>query len=164
MQQLEILLSSRDVLIVSKINNKDKPISVAKRAYESAKSNDSDVLIIDTAGRMYNKKDLMEELSCIVKVLQSFNKQSPHSSIIIIDANNGHNARTQVEFFSKFIKITGIIFTKLDLCTNGGIVISIAHKFPDISIYGVCNGQDPTDISTFNPEEFTDLILMNWSE
>ena len=104
------------------------PASVAYDAIMRAKARSTDVVLIDTAGRLHTSKNLMEELKKIRRVLGKSDETAPHETLLVLDATNGQNALTQAEVFNRDLTITGIVLTKLDGTAKGGIVISIIDK------------------------------------
>ncbi|RCL02371.1 MAG: fused signal recognition particle receptor [Candidatus Tokpelaia sp. JSC189] len=134
--------------------------TLAFDAYEKAKTLGSDVLIIDTAGRLQNKTELMDELAKIVRVLGKHASEAPHTILQILDATTGQNALNQVEIFRNVAGVNGLIMTKLDGTARGGILIAIAakHKLP-IHFIGV--GEDIDDLELLSAEEFSEAITGN---
>ncbi len=155
--QLEIWADRANATFICGEPNSD-PASIAYKALERAQKDNYDVLIIDTAGRLHNKQNLMDELSKIIKVMQKLDITAPHDSILVIDATTGQNAISQVEHFSKTVKLNGIVVTKLDGTAKGGILISIAQKF-EIPIVAIGVGESIEDLNDFNPEEFVKALL-----
>ena len=127
--------------------------AVAYESYEKAKSENTDILMIDTAGRMHNKANLMQELEKIVRVLKKHDENTPHETLLVLDATTGQNAIAQVETFKKIANITGLVVTKLDGSARGGIVISLADKF-GLPIYAVGVGEKAEDLQPFHAHEF----------
>ncbi len=144
-------------LVKAQVENED-PKSLVYRAYDEAKKCNADVLLIDTAGRIYNRVNLMEELSGINRTLTKKNIMAPHNTILIIDGNNGKNALYQVEAFAKIVNINGIIVTKLDSQARCGIILSIVDKF-HIPIYGITVGENINDLQDFVPSNFVKMLL-----
>ena len=134
------------------------PASIAYNSIEEAKKNNENIILIDTAGRLQNKNDLMDQLGKIDRVLKKINTDCPHETIITIDATTGQNAIKQVEEFNKFSKISGIIMTKYDGSANGGTLISIANKFK-IPIYAIGTGESLDDLKIFNAKDFTSQLV-----
>lgn len=130
---------------------------LAYEAYEKAKAAGSDVLMIDTAGRLQNKTELMDELAKIVRVLGKHDPQAPHTVLQTLDATTGQNALNQVEIFRNVAGVNGLVMTKLDGTARGGILIAIAakHKLP---VYFIGVGESVDDLEPFSADEFADAI------
>ncbi len=140
--------------------DKSDPATVVFKSIEYAIKNKIDVVIIDTAGRLQNKTDLMDQLGKIDRVLKKHDETLPHDSIISIDATTGQNALKQVEEFNKFTKITGIIMTKFDSNAAGGTLVSISNK-TKIPILAIGSGEQISDLIDFDPDQFTDNFIKN---
>ena len=140
--------------------DKSDPASVVFKSIEYANKNNIDVVIIDTAGRLQNKTDLMDQLGKIDRVLKKHDETLPHDSIISIDATTGQNALKQVEEFNKFTKITGIIMTKFDSNAAGGTLVSISNK-SKIPILAIGSGEQISDLIDFDPEQFSNNFVKN---
>jgi len=140
--------------------DKSDPASVVYKSIEYANKNNIDVVIIDTAGRLQNKTDLMDQLGKIDRVLKKHDETLPHDSIISIDATTGQNALKQVEEFNKFTKITGIIMTKFDSNAAGGTLLSISNK-TKIPILAIGSGEQISDLIDFDPEQFANNFIRN---
>ena len=140
--------------------DKSDPASVVFKSIEYANKNNIDVVIIDTAGRLQNKTDLMDQLGKIDRVLKKHDETLPHDSIISIDATTGQNALKQVEEFNKFTKITGIIMTKFDSNAAGGTLVSISNK-TKIPIVAIGSGEQISDLIDFDPEQFSNNFIKN---
>ena len=141
-------------------DDKSDPASVVFKSIEYANKNNIDVVIIDTAGRLQNKTDLMDQLGKIDRVLKKHDETLPHDSIISIDATTGQNALKQVEEFNKFTKITGIIMTKFDSNAAGGTLVSISNK-TKIPILAIGSGEQISDLIDFDPEQFANNFIRN---
>ena len=141
-------------------DDKSDPASVVFKSIEYANKNNNDVVIIDTAGRLQNKTDLMDQLGKIDRVLKKHDETLPHDSIISIDATTGQNALKQVEEFNKFTKITGIIMTKFDSNAAGGTLVSISNK-SKIPILAIGSGEQISDLIDFDPEQFSNNFIKN---
>ena len=139
-------------------DDKSDPASVVFKSIEYANKNNIDVVIIDTAGRVQNKTDLMDQLGKIDRVLKKYDKTLPHDSIISIDATTGQNALKEVEEFNKFTKITGIIMTKFDSNAAGGTLVSISNKIK-IPILAIGSGEKISDLIDFDPEQFSNNFV-----
>ena len=140
--------------------DKSDPASVVFKSIEYANKNNIDVVIIDTAGRLQNKTDLMDQLGKIDRVLKKHDETLPHDSIISIDATTGQNALKQVEEFNKFTKISGIIMTKFDSNAAGGTLVSISNK-TKIPILAIGSGEQISDLIDFDPEQFSNNFIKN---
>lgn len=134
------------------------PASVAFKTLEYAKNNNKDLCIIDTAGRLQNKKNLMEEFAKIVRVLKKVDPNAPQETWIVLDATTGQNAITQIEEFQKITPLTGIIMTKLDGTAKGGILVSIADRFK-IPIVAIGVGEKEEDLNQFVAEEYSQALI-----
>jgi fused signal recognition particle receptor len=139
------------------------PAGVAFEAFERARSEGKDVLLIDSAGRLQNKADLMAELAKIVRVLKKIDESAPHGVILVLDATTGQNALNQVEIFKEIAGVTGIVVTKLDGTARGGILVAIAERFRlPINAIGVGEGLD--DLRPFDARDFARAIAGARSE
>lgn len=126
-------------------------------ALEKAKAQQTDILMIDTAGRLQNKSDLMAELEKIVRVIKKFDPTGPHDVLLTLDATTGQNALNQVEIFQKIAGVTGLIMTKLDGTARGGILVAIAEKYK-LPIHAIGVGESIEDMQAFNPSDFAKAI------
>ena len=136
------------------------PASVGYKTAKFAENNKLDMAFIDTAGRLQNKKNLMEEYKKIFTVLKKINPEYPHETILILDATTGQNALDQVEEFKKISNITGLIITKLDSPAKGGILLAICKKF-SLPIIAVGMGEKETDLHAFDSEKFSKMLVQN---
>ena len=136
------------------------PASVAYKSLDFAKKNNIDYLIIDTAGRLQNKKNLMDEFKKIINVLKKIDKEAPHEIFLILDATTGQSAINQVEEFKKISPITGIIMTKLDGTAKGGILLALGKKFK-LPIIALGMGEKEDDLQIFNAEHFSKAIMIS---
>ena len=134
------------------------PASVAYKSLDAAKKDNYNEVIIDTAGRLQNKKNLMEEYKKIAKVIKKFDDKAPHEVILVLDATSGQNVMNQVEEFNKIIPLTGIIMTKLDGTAKGGILIAAARKF-NIPIIALGLGEKEDDLEIFDSEIFANTFV-----
>lgn len=130
------------------------PASVAYEAFEQAKAQKRDILIIDTAGRLQNKKDLMEQLAKVFRVIQKIDASAPHHSVIVLDATTGQNAASQVKAFKEMTHLTGIIVTKLDGTARGGVVVGLAKEF-GLPIHAIGVGEGIDDLQPFDAKSFS---------
>lgn len=157
--QLEVWADRANVRIIKHKEGSD-PASVVFDAISSAKARGDDVILVDTAGRLHNKKNLMDELKKIHKVIIRELPHADYRSYIVLDATTGQNALSQVEIFSEAIDIDGIILTKLDGTAKGGVVMAISAE-QEIPVVFVGVGEKIDDLLPFDPEEFVDAIFEN---
>jgi len=129
------------------------PASVAYKSLEHAKNNNVDQVLIDTAGRLQNKKNLMDEFKKIGNVIKKSDQSAPHEVILVLDATSGQNIINQLEEFNKIIPVTGLIMTKLDGTAKGGVLIAISKKYK-VPIVGLGLGEKEDDLQIFSAEEF----------
>ena len=137
---------------------KSDPASVVYKAIEEAKKSDYDLLLIDTAGRLQNKTDLMQELEKIIRVIKKQDPSAPHNCLIVLDATTGQNVISQVEVFLQSAGLTGIIMTKLDGTARGGVLVAVTKKF-NLPIYRIGLGEKIEDLETFDPKLFSRVIV-----
>ena len=156
-EQLEVWAKRAEVEIISGEQGSD-PAALAYKSLVKAIDEKIDVLIIDTAGRLQVKNELMEELKKITRVLGKKLEGSPHDRIIVLDGATGQNAHSQVTEFSKAVDISGLIITKLDGSAKGGIVVSLADKFT-IPIHYVGVGESLEDLDQFDAQEYSRAIV-----
>ena len=157
--QLEVWAKKINADIIKSEEGAD-PASVAYKALEYAKKNNSDFLIIDTAGRLQNKKNLMDEFKKIIKVTKKIDANSPHEIFLILDATTGQSAINQVEEFQKIAPLTGIIMTKLDGTAKGGILLAIGKKFK-LPIVALGMGEKEDDLYTFTAQNYARALMTN---
>lgn len=127
-------------------------------AIKTAQKAGDDIVLIDTAGRLHNRTDLMDELRKIVRVIQKCDPTAPHAGLIVLDATVGQNALMQVETFAQMTKVTGIIMTKLDGTAKGGILLALTDKF-GLPIHAIGIGEQVDDLNTFTAKDYTDALL-----
>ena len=139
------------------------PAGVAFEALEHARAEGKDVLLIDTAGRLQNKSDLMAELAKIVRVLKKIDQSAPHGVILVLDATTGQNALAQVEIFKEIAGVTGLVVTKLDGTARGGILVAIAERFR-LPINAIGVGEGSTISKPFDAQDFARAIAGAKSE
>ncbi|MDR3450071.1 MAG: signal recognition particle-docking protein FtsY [Alphaproteobacteria bacterium] len=132
--------------------------ALAYQALEKARAATSDVLLIDTAGRLHNKNDLMQELAKIVRVIKKLDPSAPHATILTLDATTGQNAHAQVEAFREMTNVTGLVVTKLDGSAKGGVIVALADKFK-LPIYAVGVGEQAEDLQPFVAEDFARALV-----
>ena len=156
-EQLSVWAERVDVPIIKAEQGSD-PASLAYKSVEKAISEKMDLLFIDTAGRLQNKTDLMQELVKIVTVIKKLKNEAPENIILVLDATTGQNIISQVEIFQKMVNVTGIIMTKLDGSAKGGILISVADRFR-LPIHAIGVGETLDDLQPFDPEEFATALI-----
>ncbi len=155
-EQLENWANKIDVQVIKSSQGSD-PASVAYKAIEEALKNNFDQVLIDTAGRLQNKKNLMEEYKKIANVTKKIDAEAPHDVVLVLDATSGQNIINQVEEFNKIIPITGIIMTKLDGTAKGGILLALAKKYK-LPIIALGLGEKEDDLQIFEAEKFADAF------
>ena len=155
-EQLENWANKIDVKIIKSSQGSD-PASVAYKAVEEAIKNNFHQVLIDTAGRLQNKKNLMEEYKKIANVTKKIDQDAPHNIILVLDATSGQNVINQVEEFNKIIPLTGLIMTKLDGTAKGGILLAIAKKY-QLPIIALGLGEKEDDLQLFNAEKFAEAF------
>ena len=143
---------------ITKSSQGSDPAAVAYKAIDEALKNNFDQVLIDTAGRLQNKKNLMEEYKKIANVTKKIDINAPHDVILILDATSGQNVLNQVEEFNKIIPITGIIMTKLDGTAKGGILLAVAKKYK-LPIIALGLGEKEDDLQIFEAEKFADAFI-----
>jgi fused signal recognition particle receptor len=154
--QLKVWAERAGAEVIAKEVGAD-PAGVAYEALERARTARADVLLIDTAGRLHNKSDLMAELAKIVRVLQKLDASAPHGVVLVLDATTGQNALAQVKTFQEIAGVTSLVVTKLDGTARGGILAAIAERFGlPISAIGIGEGID--DLKPFDADDFARAI------
>ena len=156
-EQLEIWGSKINVPVIAQQTGADSA-SVVFDAIQSAKTKGIDVVIADTAGRLHNKSNLMEELSKIKRVASKLSDEAPHEVLLVLDAATGQNAISQMSEFYKAVNVTGLVLTKLDGTAKGGILVSLAKKFP-VAIRYIGIGEGINDLKPFDAESFVDALV-----
>ena len=156
-EQLENWAKKIDVEITKSSQGSD-PASVAYKAIETSISNNFNQVLIDTAGRLQNKKNLMEEYKKIANVTKKIDESAPHDVILVLDATSGQNVLNQVEEFNKIIPITGLIMTKLDGTAKGGILIAVAKKYK-LPIIALGLGEKEDDLQVFNAKKLAEAFV-----
>ena len=152
-EQLRVWAERANVPIVTGAHEAD-PASVAYQAYEQAREAGVDVLLIDTAGRLQNKRNLMEELSKITRVLKKMDEAMPHHILLVLDGTTGQNALSQVATFHECVTLTGLAITKLDGTARGGVVVALAEKFK-LPVHYVGIGEGIEDLQPFDAHAFS---------
>ena len=155
-EQLENWAKKVDVQITKSSQGSD-PASVAYKAIEESLNNNFNQILIDTAGRLQNKKNLMEEYKKIANVTKKIDPEAPHDVILVLDATSGQNVINQVEEFNKIIPITGLIMTKLDGTAKGGILLAVAKKYK-LPIIALGLGEKEDDLQIFEAEKFAEAF------
>ena len=156
-EQLQIWGSKIDVPVIAQQTGADSA-SVVFDAIQSAKTKGIDLVIADTAGRLHNKSNLMEELSKIKRVASKLSDEAPHEVLLVLDAATGQNAISQMTEFYKAVNVTGLVLTKLDGTAKGGILVSLAKKFP-VAIRYIGIGEGINDLKRFDAETFVDALV-----
>ena len=132
--------------------------AVAFEAYQKAKEQGTDVVLIDTAGRLQNKKNLMEELQKIVRVLKKQDESLPHAVLLVLDATTGQNAFSQLETFKEMVAVTGLIVTKLDGSAKGGVLVGLADKF-GVPVHAIGIGEQAEDMQPFAAKDYARSLM-----
>ena len=131
--------------------------ALAYKALETAQKEQADVLIVDTAGRLQNRTELMDELTKIVRVIRKLDKSAPHDSVIVLDGSVGQNALSQVKAFQQAADLSGLIVTKLDGSAKGGVVVALAEEF-GLPVHAVGVGEGADDLQPFDAQEFANAL------
>ena len=158
-EQLELWSKKINVDFIKSELGSD-PASIGYKTAKFAEENKSDLAFIDTAGRLQNKKNLMDEYKKIFNVLKKMNPEYPHETILILDATTGQNAMGQVEEFKKISNLTGLIVTKLDSTAKGGIILAICKKY-NIPIIAIGMGEKENDLHPFSADKFSNILIKN---
>jgi fused signal recognition particle receptor len=156
-EQLEVWGALNEVPVIAQHTGADSA-SVIFDALEAAQARKADVLIADTAGRLHNKDNLMEELKKVVRVMRKLDPQAPHEVMLVLDAGTGQNALSQAEHFQQWVGVTGIALTKLDGTAKGGIIFAIAKKL-GLPIRYVGVGEGVEDLRPFQAEQFINALF-----
>lgn len=161
-EQLSIWGERANVDVIKHQANSD-PAAVMFDAVQAAKSRKADILICDTAGRLQNKKNLMEELNKVYRVIDREIPNAPHETLLVLDATTGQNALSQAKTFKEVTNVSGIVLTKLDGTAKGGIVLAIRNEL-DIPVKFIGLGEKIDDLQPFDPEEFVRALFNDMSE
>jgi fused signal recognition particle receptor len=156
-EQLQIWGTRAGVPVLTAPEGSD-PASLAFDALTKARADGADLLMIDTAGRLQNRQDLMEELAKIVRVIRKVDPTAPHNTLLVLDATTGQNALTQVEIFRKIADVSGLVMTKLDGTAKGGVLVALADKF-GLPIHAIGVGEQIDDLAPFDPEDFARALV-----
>ena len=130
----------------------------SQEAIEKAKADDLDLVLVDTAGRLQNKTELMSELEKVVRVIRKLDPTAPHDVILVLDATVGQNALSQVEAFKNTAGVTGLVMTKLDGTAKGGVLVAIAEAY-DLPIHFIGIGEKAEDLRPFSAEAFSKALV-----
>lgn len=158
--QLKIWAERLGVPIIAGAEGGD-PASIVFDGVKIATTTGIDTLIVDTAGRLQNKSELMEELSKIRRVLGRLNEAAPHNVVLVLDATNGQNALSQIKTFQDMAGVTGLIMTKLDGTARGGVLVAAAQQF-GLPIHAIGIGEKMDDLRPFDPDHVAGIIAGLW--
>ncbi len=157
--QLKVWADRANCQIVESEKSNQDPASVAFKAFKIAKESNADILLVDTAGRLQNKQNLMDELKKINNVLRKIDDDEDiYENILVLDATTGQNAKNQLQIFDKIVKITGLIITKLDGSAKGGILVSLTQEFQK-PIYAVGVGENIEDLQEFCAKSYAESLV-----
>ncbi|UWQ18000.1 signal recognition particle-docking protein FtsY [Jannaschia sp. M317] len=156
-EQLQVWGDRAGVPVMTAPEGSD-PASLAFDAMTRAEAEGADLLLIDTAGRLQNRSDLMEELAKIVRVIRKKDPTAPHNTLLVLDATTGQNALNQVEVFQKLSDVSGLVMTKLDGTAKGGVLVALADRF-GLPIHAIGVGEQIEDLDAFDPEEFAAALV-----
>ena len=156
-EQLQVWGQRAGVPVLTAPEGSD-PASLAFDAITKAHEDGADLLMIDTAGRLQNRQDLMEELSKIVRVIRKKDPDAPHNTLLVLDATTGQNAIMQVDAFQKLADVSGLVMTKLDGTAKGGVLVALADKF-GLPIHAIGVGEQIDDLAPFDPEDFAKALV-----
>ncbi|WP_095588816.1 signal recognition particle-docking protein FtsY [Actibacterium ureilyticum] len=155
-EQLQVWGERAGVPVMTAPEGSD-PASLAFDAMTRAEAEGADLLMIDTAGRLQNRADLMEELAKIVRVIRKKNPDAPHNTLLVLDATTGQNALSQVETFRKLADVSGLVMTKLDGTAKGGVLVALADRF-GLPIHAIGVGEQIDDLDAFDPQDFANAL------
>ena len=155
-EQLQVWGDRAGVPVMTAPEGSD-PASLAFDAMTRAEAEGADLLMIDTAGRLQNRQDLMEELAKIVRVIRKKDASAPHNTLLVLDATTGQNAVSQVKIFQEVADVSGLVMTKLDGTAKGGVLVALADKF-GLPIHAIGVGEQIDDLSPFDPREFAEAL------
>ncbi|MGM9401558.1 signal recognition particle-docking protein FtsY [Aliiroseovarius sp. KMU-71] len=156
-EQLQVWGDRAGVPVLTAPEGSD-PASLAFDAMTQAEADGADLLMIDTAGRLQNRSDLMEELAKIVRVIKKKDETAPHNTLLVLDATTGQNALSQVGTFQELADVSGLVMTKLDGTAKGGVLVALADKFA-LPIHAIGVGEQIDDLAPFDPEEFARALI-----
>ena len=155
-EQLQVWGDRAGVPVLTAPEGSD-PAALAFDAMTRAEADGADLLMIDTAGRLQNRSDLMEELAKIVRVIRKKDPDAPHNTLLVLDATTGQNALSQVETFQKMADVSGLVMTKLDGTAKGGVLVALADRF-GLPIHAIGVGEQIDDLAPFDPEDFAKAL------
>jgi len=156
-EQLQIW-GERSGCVVEAGNHGADAAGLAFGAIEKAKASGTDVVLIDTAGRLQNRQDLMEELKKVVRVIKKLDETAPHTTLLVMDSTVGQNAHSQVETFKNMVDISGLVMTKLDGSARGGVVVGLAEKF-GLPVHAIGVGEGIDDLRPFDDRDFSRALM-----
>lgn len=156
-EQLQVWGDRAGVPVMTASQGSD-PASLAFEAMGKAERDGADLLLIDTAGRLQNRGDLMEELAKIVRVIRKKDPDAPHNTLLVLDATTGQNALSQVKVFQEISQVSGLVMTKLDGTAKGGVLVALADKF-GLPIHAIGVGEQIDDLQPFDPQDFADALM-----
>ena len=155
----ELMETLEDKLTVNKASENSKPATVAYTACKKAEADGVDLLILDTAGRLHNKKNLMDELGGVIKIISRELPGAPHEILLVVDSTSGQNALEQARSFNEICKLTGIVVTKLDGSPRGGMLFAIRSEL-GIPVRFIGLGEGIDDLELFKPEWFVEELFL----
>jgi fused signal recognition particle receptor len=156
-EQLQIWGERVGAPVVAKGAGAD-PAGLAYEALERARADGFDILLIDTAGRLHTKSNLMEELKKVIRVLRKLDERAPHHCLLVLDATTGQNALAQVETFKSMVEVTGLVVTKLDGTAKGGVLVALADRF-SLPVHAIGVGESADDLRPFSAEAFARSLM-----
>ncbi len=156
-EQLQVWGDRAGVPVLTAPEGSD-PASLAFDAMTQAEADGADLLMIDTAGRLQNRADLMEELAKIVRVIRKKDPDAPHNTLLVLDATTGQNAVQQVKVFQQLADVSGLVMTKLDGTAKGGVLVALADQF-GLPIHAIGVGEQIDDLAPFDPQEFSAALV-----
>ncbi|MAN56290.1 MAG: signal recognition particle-docking protein FtsY [Paracoccus sp.] len=156
-EQLQVWGRRADVPVMVAAQGSD-PASLAFDAMSRAEADGADLLLIDTAGRLQNRQDLMEELAKIVRVIRKKDPSAPHNTLLVLDATTGQNALSQVETFRRLADVSGLVMTKLDGTARGGVLVALADRF-GLPIHAIGVGEQIDDLDAFDAGDFARALV-----
>ena len=156
-EQLQIWGERTGCAVVAKQPGADAA-GLAYEALERARAEGADLLLIDTAGRLHNRAELMAELEKVVRVLKKLDPEAPHDCLLVLDATTGQNAHAQVETFKALVQVTGLVVTKLDGSARGGVLVALAERF-GLPVHAVGIGEGAEDLRPFAAEDFARALV-----